>query len=241
MDDIKTFDPDSKSLIDEVVPISRGTGGMLVGRRHSENGIKAFNSSTGQGLEMEGGEVVITRDAVSDPTKREFDGQLLTNREILSKINESGGGVSFTEGGDIPVKINVLDKAISIDGKTTTDTMFAQSLGCNSTLKKGGQIFTVGNRSYHIEKAYKLIHDGRIDHRIMEIDTFPIKDRILSKDFEGKLENQNLPQGLMVKADGEDVLIDGNHRMDHAYKTGSKNVKVYYVADPKMIEKFRMQ
>ena len=50
-------------------------GGYLVGRRHSEGGIKAVNKSTGQPLEMEGGEVVITRDAVSDNTKRSFNGK----------------------------------------------------------------------------------------------------------------------------------------------------------------------
>lgn len=77
------------------------TGGYLQGKRHSEGGIKAINNSTNQPIEMEGGEVVITRNAVSDSTKREFDGQQLTNREILSKINQSGGGVAFEEGGEI--------------------------------------------------------------------------------------------------------------------------------------------
>jgi hypothetical protein len=51
---------------------------------------------------MEGGEVVITRDAVSDSTKREFEGKYMTNREILSSINVSGGGVAFAEGGETP-------------------------------------------------------------------------------------------------------------------------------------------
>jgi hypothetical protein len=81
---------------------SGNAGGVLVGKRHSEGGIKAVNKSTGQPLEMEGGEVVITRKAVSDDKKREFEGEMLTNKEILSRINESGGGVKiFSEGGDI--------------------------------------------------------------------------------------------------------------------------------------------
>jgi hypothetical protein len=53
---------------------------VLVGKRHSEGGIKAVNKSTNQPLEMEGGEVVITRNAVSDNEKREFEGEMLTNR-----------------------------------------------------------------------------------------------------------------------------------------------------------------
>lgn len=95
------FNPDDKSIKDSVTHKSGAAGGMLVGRRHSEGGIKAVNKSTGQPLEMEGGEVVITRNAVSDTEKREFEGEMLTNREILSRINESGGGVSFASGGKV--------------------------------------------------------------------------------------------------------------------------------------------
>jgi hypothetical protein len=90
------------SNMDKEVKHTMGkAGGYLVGRRHSEGGIKAINKATGQPLEMEGGEVVITRNAVSDGTTREFEGEMLTNREILSRINQSGGGVSFEDGGEI--------------------------------------------------------------------------------------------------------------------------------------------
>jgi predicted ABC-type ATPase len=114
------FDPDSKNLKGMITHKSGSAGGMLVGKRHSEGGIKAINKSTGQPLEMEGGEVVITRDAVSDDTKREFEGQMMTNREILSKINESGGGVSFADGGDIE-ECGCTGKKFNYGGKTMTD------------------------------------------------------------------------------------------------------------------------
>lgn len=98
----KHLDYDSKSVKDYFAHGSGSAGGVLVGKRHSEGGIKAINKSTGQPLEMEGGEVVITRKAVSDNKKREFEGEMLTNKEILSRINESGGGVKiFSQGGDI--------------------------------------------------------------------------------------------------------------------------------------------
>ena len=92
-------------------------GGYLVGRRHSEGGIKAVNKSTGQSLEMEGGEVVITRNAVSDPTKRSFNGKMMTNREILSTINQSGGGVAFAEGGEVPHSIEYVDMVMEYEGE----------------------------------------------------------------------------------------------------------------------------
>jgi len=86
----------------EIIHNQGEAGGYLVGKRHSQGGIKAINKSTNQPLEMEGGEVVITRNAVSDNTKRMFEGEMLTNKEILSRINQSGGGVAFEEGGQIP-------------------------------------------------------------------------------------------------------------------------------------------
>ena len=99
------FNPDG-AIKGKVVHASGDAGGMLVGKRHSEGGIKAINKSTGQPLEMEGGEVVITRNAVSDKKKRSFNGKMMTNREILSAINESGGGVSFAEGGELPEQVS---------------------------------------------------------------------------------------------------------------------------------------
>ena len=104
------IDPDNKKTKDMITHKSGNAGGMLVGNRHSEGGIKAINKSTNQPLEMEGGEVVITRNAVSDDQKREFEGEMLTNREILSKINESGGGVSFEEGGEVDYDCECDDK-----------------------------------------------------------------------------------------------------------------------------------
>ena len=76
-------------------------GGYFQGRPHSQGGIKAVNVDTNTPIEVEGGEVVITKDAVSDKTKRDFMGKKMTNKEILSYINQSGGGVALAKGGQI--------------------------------------------------------------------------------------------------------------------------------------------
>ena len=115
----------------EIKHISGKVGGYLVGKRHSEGGIKAINKSTGQPLEMEGGEVVITRNAVSSGEKHEFEGQMLTNREILSKINESGGGVSFEDGGEV---CHVCDAEYNYKGKKMKDIDIFKEMA------KGGEI-----------------------------------------------------------------------------------------------------
>jgi hypothetical protein len=102
---------------------NKGTlSGYLVGKTHAEGGIKAINKSTGQPLEMQGGEVVITAPAVSDQTKHNFDGEMLTNRQILSKINEKGGGVAFAQDGmEIPKDIKRTGASYNFGGKTMTD------------------------------------------------------------------------------------------------------------------------
>jgi len=76
-------------------------GGYFHGRSHADGGIKAINKDTGQMIEVEGEEVIITKGAVNDETKREFEGEMLSNREILSRINQSGGGVAFEDGGEL--------------------------------------------------------------------------------------------------------------------------------------------
>jgi hypothetical protein len=78
-------------------------GGYLVGRRHKTGGIQAKQVETGKPIELESDEVIITRRAVLSPEKHEFDGQQLTNLEILSQINQEGGGVALMEqGGQVP-------------------------------------------------------------------------------------------------------------------------------------------
>ena len=59
-------------------------------------------------IPVKSGSVIITRNAALDnKTKHNFNGEQLTNREVLSKINEGGGGVSFGDGGKVEeVEIN---------------------------------------------------------------------------------------------------------------------------------------
>lgn len=96
-------------------------GGYFVGKTHSKGGIKMINKSSGQPLEVQGSEVIITAPAVNDNKKREFEGKMMTNRQILSKINSDGGGVSFAEGGDVPKNIKRTGASYKYGGKTMTD------------------------------------------------------------------------------------------------------------------------
>ena len=219
----------------------KGTmSGYLVGKLHKDGGIKAVNKATGQPLEMQGGEVIITAPAVSDQTKREFEGKMMTNREILSAINEKGGGVSFANGGDIPAKINTTDCEYKLGGKVVKDTDIAHSLGMNSTLKKGKQQFSSGDTTYDVDAIYNAIKKGKLRLKTKEVETFPMKYPVYDKKYSETVKTDfRKPNGITVRTEsGEEVLIDGNHRMNNAYLKGKKTMKTYYIEDPKQIAKF---
>jgi hypothetical protein len=215
-------------------------GGYFVGKLHKDGGIKMINKSTGQPLEVQGSEVIITAPAVNDQTKREFEGKMMTNREILSKINSDGGGVSFADGGDIPAKIHTTDCEYKFGGKLVKDTDIAHSLGMNSTLKKGKQQFSSGDTTYDVDAIYNAIKKGKLRLKTKEVETFPMKYPVYDKHY---AENHKIdfrkPNGIIVRTEsGEEVLIDGNHRMNNAYLKGKKTMKTYYIEDPKQIAKF---
>lgn len=118
------LNPDNKTIKQYFAHDSGNAGGVLVGKRHSEGGIKATNNSTGQPIEMEGGEVVITRGAVSNPKKYSFEGKEMTTREVLSKLNVDGGGISFADGGDVPEKMNCGCSTMKLGGETMSTQDF---------------------------------------------------------------------------------------------------------------------
>ena len=124
-------------------------GGYFVGKLHKEGGIKGINKATGQPIEVQSSEVIITAPAVADQTKKEFQGEMLTNREILSKINVSGGGVSFEQGGDMPSELYFNGTSYNYGGKTMTDYEIMQAMngcGCEDEYEDGGTIITYKNK-----------------------------------------------------------------------------------------------
>lgn len=76
-------------------------GGYLVGRSHKEGGIKGVNVDTGEPIEVEGGEVVITKPAVDSKKYYTLNGKKMKPKEILSKLNSDHGGVAFAKGGKV--------------------------------------------------------------------------------------------------------------------------------------------
>jgi len=190
---------------------SGNVGGVLVGKRHSEGGIKAVNKSTGQPLEMEGGEVVITRKAVSDEKKREFEGEMLTNKEILSRINESGGGVKiFSEGGDIESDTcSCSGKSYKYGGKMMVDYDIAKHISNmqNETLESNHHN-SLKNNFFPVKEEFTIVETN--DGAIAEVQTDDRHEMFLIKSSE-----LNFPEGLPILEVGTTVYsVESNGTMN---------------------------
>jgi hypothetical protein len=74
-------------------------GGIYEGKKHTQGGIKGINTSTGQPIEVESEEAQMVPKAATSNTTYEFEGQKLTAKEVMSKINQSGGGVALAKKG----------------------------------------------------------------------------------------------------------------------------------------------
>jgi|GEM_PF-6921433 len=74
-------------------------GGFTIGPSHDDGGIPMTVKSTGQKIEVEGGEAIINKKSMSDDRQFRVEG---TPKEIASAINEiDGNGVSFNKGAKI--------------------------------------------------------------------------------------------------------------------------------------------
>jgi len=62
--------------------------GYIKGKPHKDGGIQAINTSTGEPLEVEGGEVITCTKVVDDPKIRTLKG---TNIEILDQMQRTAG------------------------------------------------------------------------------------------------------------------------------------------------------
>ena len=132
-------------------------GGYFVGKSHAEGGIQAVNKDTGQFLEVEGDEVIITKKAVADEKKKEFEGEMLTNREILSKINVSGGGVSFESGGEIS-KCRCMGKKFKYGGELINDYQIVEIINKEHKFA----IIDIHNAKTFAENLVNRINNGRL-------------------------------------------------------------------------------
>ncbi len=72
-------------------------------RSHAKGGIPGVVTDSDKAIEVESGEVVISKNSVNSDKLFEFEGRKMKAKQILSEINQHKGGVPIFEfGGDIP-------------------------------------------------------------------------------------------------------------------------------------------
>lgn len=107
-----------------------------------EDEIKTSNNvvkdGAGSPIIYKGGEVILTRGAVSSEKKYDFNGKQMTTREIASEINVRGGGVSFDKGGNVK----------------------KDDCGCSEKYEKGGMTY----EEYQAHRLKEGIKKERHDH-----------------------------------------------------------------------------
>ena len=73
-----------------------GYGGITYGESHANGGIKVQNKSTGEMLEVEGGEGVVNKRSMASDKMIKLNGKQMSICEAVSKLNEMEGGVKFS-------------------------------------------------------------------------------------------------------------------------------------------------
>lgn len=96
-------------------------GGMSVGAKHTDGGIKGTVGSQEKPIEFEGEEIILTAPVASNPEKYEFEGKEMTGIEIASHINEKNGGVAIAASGGQASKIKCCGKTFNFGGMVISD------------------------------------------------------------------------------------------------------------------------
>ena len=99
-------------------------GGITKGKSHKEGGIPMQVKSTGQKVELEGGEGVINKRNMSDTKKHTFDGKELTKCEIASEINSDNNNGVKIDCDDITGKQYKYKKGGSVNAKEYFFTIY---------------------------------------------------------------------------------------------------------------------
>ena len=207
-------------------------GGLTKGKSHAEGGIKMRVESTGQKIEVEGGEVIVNKKNVADETTLEFEGEQKTTCEILSDLNSrNDNGVTLEcdsvegkkykhkEGGKLP-KLNMennSDYDTYLDNKRID--LFAEygmkianiinlenSLGISR--ENMPQI-----RSFAFNDFLEQLDEDNIKHSYELIESKKLKptQSQVNVDKANQLTKEFVDSRFLI-ASNNDYILDGHHR-----------------------------
>ena len=102
--EIVSFDGEKMTPREVLSKINESYGGVPIKKRGGELGSEEAGelNSSKEPVVVEGGSIVITRNAIlDDKTKHDFNGKMLTKKEVQTEVNKMNGGVAFSKGGKV--------------------------------------------------------------------------------------------------------------------------------------------
>jgi len=152
-------------------------GGITKGKSHAQGGIPLTVKSTGQKVELEGGEGVINKKSMSDKTLHNFEGEKLTKCEIASKINSDNNfgvkincdgvvGKKYSNGGNInlaTINNNHFRKGGAIDSYSESQNIGEYQKALSKFLEYGSP--------YAVEEIYTGDYRKEIEEPLEELDS----------------------------------------------------------------------
>ena len=210
----------------------KAKGGLTKGKSHKEGGIPMKVKSTGQNIEVEGGEIIINKYSSADTKLHDFDGKKMTKCEVASAINSAdnngvkidcdtivGRKYKYEEGGRIP-----LQNSLGIERQYLPQVRKKDYPEFFEMLSKDNISFqetTIDPLEYNPTQSYVK------------------KDNIDEIYKANKLKDKP----LLVSSDG--FVLDGHHRWYYATQEKMPSVKAIIINLPiyELIEKvnlFRM-
>lgn len=210
----------------------RYKGGLTKGKSHAEGGIKMKVESTGQNIEVEGGEVIVNKKNVADKTTLDFEGEQKTTCEILSDLNSrNDNGVTLEcdsvegkkykhkEGGKLP-KLNMennsdydtylenkrIDLFAEYGMKIANIKNLENSLGINR--ENMPQI-----RSFAFNDFLEQLDEDKIKHSYELIESKKLKptQSQVNVDKANQLTKELVNARFLI-ASNDDYILDGHHR-----------------------------
>ncbi len=199
-------------------------GGLTKGKSHANGGIPMTVKSTGQNVELEGGEGVINKHVMSSKKKFTYEGKEATACEIASDLNQkTGNGVKFdcdetnktdmtptdastgfSKGGDVSDKIKFLmeeegypqDQAVAI----------AHSMKDSGKLAKGGTTMTS-------EQQVRAILDSVNSPTVMRGDS-TLRIRVEKSDYNFTIDEISKIQRTQIDGGDAQIMFNASKRTD---------------------------
>ena len=202
-------------------------GGVSTGASHHEGGIPLVVKSTGQQVELEGGEGVINKRNMASEKTYEFQGKQLTTCEIASEINKANGNGVSIDCDDIIGKKYKYDKGGNVGRKSSVTFEDYQSTnriidGENpasavSEFRQGGTTKDISvpkaNKMFHLplelavyvpstQDVDKVISESELEQRVSEVSKY------LASTFGGFTKSDKIGGYLSSKSEvvTEDVV-----------------------------------